>query len=264
MAESRFEYRGDLAVSPVAEALSTIHRYRVPGVLTAVREGIEKKIFVWNGDVIFATSGDRADSLGDFLLRTGRITQENLDRSVELLLLSGGRKRHGEVLVEMGVLTADAMTSVVTEQVRTILFSVFAWEDGEFVFQVGQYRTDELIQLNVPTRQAILEGIRSLPESQAKRYLGLIGASWTILDPKEKADELADVELTPGEREFLERIDGSKTLRDLVAIGPGSAARNACLLYAFVALRLVGRRDSSSGIKKLHWNTAGGSYAAEE
>jgi hypothetical protein len=77
VSSARFEFRGDLALTPLPEVLETIHGYKVPGVLSAMKDGIEKKIFISHGDVIFATSGDRHDSLGDYMLRTARISQEH-------------------------------------------------------------------------------------------------------------------------------------------------------------------------------------------
>ena len=37
--DRKFEYRGDLGVTPLPEILATIHRYRVPGVVIASRDG---------------------------------------------------------------------------------------------------------------------------------------------------------------------------------------------------------------------------------
>ena len=64
----------------------------------------------------------------------------------------------------MGVLTPDQLRQIVTEQVKAILYSVFSWEKGTVTFEVGRFRTDELIQLDVSTPQAIADGIRRLPD----------------------------------------------------------------------------------------------------
>ena len=86
VSESRFEFRGDLSKTPLPEVLQTVHHYRVPGVLVARRGDVEKKIYIWDGDVIFATSSDRSESLGNVLLAKGRLTQEQFDESVRVLL----------------------------------------------------------------------------------------------------------------------------------------------------------------------------------
>ena len=259
MPDSRFEFRGDLSTTPLPDVLQTVHHYMVPGVITATREGLEKKIFISGGDVIFASSGDRADSLGDYLLREGRITQQQMDESVEILLLSGGEKRHGTVLVEMGVLTPQELFDIVTAQVKSIVFSMFDWVEGEVSFQVGKYKTDEVIQLAIPARQVILEGVKSVHD--ARRLVAFLGPSWTVFDPSYAPAEMQDIPLDVGEIRLLQHVDGVKTLRELVALGPGDAAHNAKLIYAFYALKLIARREvAKHSIRKIQWKTAGGEY----
>lgn len=259
----RFEYRSDLAASPLAEVLQTVYHYKVPGLLSAVREGVEKKVYVWDGDVIFATSGDRRDSLGDYLLARERITQEQFDRSVELLLLAAGAKRHGDVLVDMGVLTEDELYRIVLAQVKEIVLSLFGWDEGVVAFTVGKYRTDELIQLSIPIRQMILEGVKSI--ANVPRLVELLGPSWTVFLPAYQAAEISDVGLSPAELRFLAQVDGVKSLKELVKSGPGDAWQNARLLYAFFVMKLIARRDLTSrgAVKKLQWKTTGGDYAPE-
>ncbi len=248
-------------MTTIPEVLQTVHHYKVPGVLSAIRDGIEKKVFIWNGDVIFCTSGDRADSLGDYLLAKGRITKEQFDKSVELLLSSGGQRRHGAVLVSMGVLTPKELFEIVAEQVQSILFSVFDWDQGTVTFQVGQYRTDELIQLHIPARRAILEGIKRVQD--AKRLVALLGPSWTVFDPSYTPQDMVELALDMNELRFLKLVDGVRTLRELIMQGPGDAGFNAKLVFAFHVLKLITRREvTSRAVKKIQWKTSGGDFAS--
>ena len=47
-----FEYRGDLAETPLTEILARISRFAVPGVLKAVRDEVWTEIYIRDGDVI--------------------------------------------------------------------------------------------------------------------------------------------------------------------------------------------------------------------
>lgn len=257
MSTPRFEYRGDLATAPVPEALQTIHRYRVPGVMTVSRGGMAKRIFLWGGEVIFGTSTEREDSLGEFLVRRGTISREDHDRTVPLLLAAAGTKRHGEVLLEVGLVTAETLQEAVAEQVRSIVFSVFPWDEGTVTFQVGQYRTDEIIRLNLPTRRTVLEGVRSIVD--VKPFVARLGPSWTVYSPSYAPADVEGLGLGNEELRFLQRVDGVKSLKELVMHGPADAAGNAGLLYAFHALKLISRREqtSPSGIRKIQWKTGG-------
>lgn len=264
VSDSRFEFRGDLSNTPLPEVLQTVHHYRVPGVLLVRRDAVEKKIYIWNGDVIFASSNDREDSLGNVLLRAGKLTPAQYEESVARLIESRASqetRRHGAVLVDMGLLTPEELFASVTRQVRDILYSVFNWEEGEVSFSVGRYRTDEIIQLEVPTRQAILAGVRSVRD--ARRLVAFLGPSWTVFDPSFNPTEIGDIGLETAEIRLLQQVDGVKTLRELVGLGPADAGHNAKLLYAFFVLKLISRRDvtSRTSVKKIQWSTTGGGYA---
>ena len=184
MSESPFQYTGDLAEEPLPEILRTIHHHRVPGVVTATSGDVVKKIYLMGGNVIFATSSDLHDSLGAYLKKSAIISSGELRVSTSRIDASHG-KRHGELLVEMGVLTPDQLRQIVTEQVKAILYSVFSWEKGTVTFEVGKFRTEELIQLDVSTPQAIADGIRLLPDP--RRVVSRLGPSWTIFERGEVA-----------------------------------------------------------------------------
>lgn len=256
MTEIPFQYTGDLGEEPLPEILRTIHHYRVPGVVTATSRDVVKKIYLMGGNVIFATSSDLRDSLGAYLKQSALISSAELRLSVDRIDPSLG-KRHGELLVEMGVLTPEQLRQIVTEQVKAILYSVFSWEKGGVTFEVGRFRKDELIQLDVPTPQAIADGIRLLPDP--RRVVLRLGPSWTVFDRGEVPVETCGVSWSAAELKLLSLVDGRRTLRDLITAGPGDVSTNAKLVYAFWVLHLVTRRDvNTSGIKRIQWKTSSG------
>ncbi len=263
MPDPESEFRSDLAKTPLAEVLETVRRYRVPGVITVTRQGIEKRIFLWHGDVIFATSSDRFDSLGHYLLKCGLMSQDQFVESSRRLVAAVGTKRLGDILIEMALMDQAKLHAIVLEQVTAIVSELFEWDEGEVTFKVGEYRTDELIKLTIPTRQLILQGVKG--SRDVRRLVSVLGPSWTVFSPAFSVLEIGDVGLTSSEVEYLGLVDGVKTLRELVSAGPGEAAQNAKLLYAFYVLKLVVRRDTDSGrIKKLQWKSAGSGYRPGE
>ena len=94
-------YQTDIAQTPLPEVLVKIHKYRAPGRLDCRRGEEVKRIYLERGDIIFATTNQIAESLGDMLLRTGHISREQYDESLLRVRQTG--KRHGTVLVEMRV-----------------------------------------------------------------------------------------------------------------------------------------------------------------
>src|SRR5512141_723324 len=100
-------YQTDLAQTPLAEILVTIHRYKVPGLVECRNEDQVKRIYLDKGRIIFATTNQLSESLGDMLLAEGRITRPQYDESVQRLKLTG--KRHGTTMVEMRIISAEEL-----------------------------------------------------------------------------------------------------------------------------------------------------------
>ena len=146
MSSDEFVYRSDLQKTPLAEILATVSRYGVPGVLEVEHESVFKRVYLLDGDIIFATSTDRSESLGDYLVRTGEISEEQLQQSSEELANTPGA-RHGEILVKMGFLDQKMLGAAVRTQVQEILWSLFNWGEGRVTFRVGRSRDDEIFKI---------------------------------------------------------------------------------------------------------------------
>src|SRR5438128_9215294 len=100
-------YQTDLAQTPLPEILVKIYRYKVPGVVECRRGTESKRIFLDRGKIIFATTNQIIESLGDRLVRAGRLTQEQYDESVRRLKET--HKRHGVTLIEMGLMSHEQL-----------------------------------------------------------------------------------------------------------------------------------------------------------
>jgi hypothetical protein len=251
--EKKFEYRGDLATTPLAEILATIHRYRVPGVVTASREGRVRRIYLDEGLVVFATSNEREVSLGMQLIRRGFLKPEGLQEAEERRAREG--LKIGQVLLEMGLVTPEKLNEAVSSLIREILWGAFEWDAGDVLFEIGAPRAGELVRIDAPLPEVILEGIRRTAD--ARRLILRLGSSATILEKTPSA--LLDL-FPPPERKFYEAIDGRTSLHHLASRGPGSAPENARVLYAFFCLGLVRKlRGSALGARRIQYKTEGGS-----
>jgi hypothetical protein len=250
--ERKFEYRGDLGMTPLPEILATIHRYRVPGVLSVSRESRLRRIVLDEGVIVFATSNEKEVSLGMLLVRRGILTPE-LAREADALMGEG--LRLGSVLLEMGVLTPEGITLAVVDQVREILWGAFDWDAGEVVFEIGERPATQVVRLDLPIPEAILEGIRRTLD--VRRLVQRLGNAQTILE--KQPGGLLHL-FSPSEKDYYSLVDGKTPLQTLCAKGPGTVPENARLLYAFFCLGLLRKRPGSgvAGAKKIQYRTEGG------
>jgi hypothetical protein len=249
----KFEYHGDLAVTPLAEILATIDRYRVPGIVNVSADGRARRIVVEDGSVIFAASNEKDLGLAAYLLHLGALDAETASE-VEARQTRDGLKI-GQVLLQMGVMTPERLNAAIAGQVREILLGAMEWESGDVVFEIGARRTADFVRMEFPLPDVILEGIRRA--ANVKRLIQRLGSAQAIL---EKTPGAALDRFSAPERAFFDSVDGKTPLQRLCSRGPGGLAENARLLYAFFCLGLLHRaRTMSSGGKKIQYKTEGGS-----
>ena len=246
-------FETDLTQTPLPEILMTVYRYKAPGTVECRRGNEVKEIFLDRGHIVFATSNQVRDSLGDRLLNDGAITRGQYDESVRRLLSSAGGKRQGTILTEMQVLSSEAMLEAVRQQIQEIVWSLFAWDGGSARFVPGRDRHSEFVKLDIPIPQAILEGVRHSPD--AKMLLGRVGTRTTVLAPTGK--EITELVLDEDERHLLQSVDGKRPLGDLVNTAPLAAGVNARLLYAFFVMGMMDVKQSVPIRVKVQTNAAG-------
>lgn len=255
--EKKFEYRGDLAVTPLPEILATIGRYRVPGALSIAFAERQRRIYVDGGLVVFATSNEPEVFLGTYLIRQGMLPEEAVRSAEERL--AGDGVRLGQILLRLELIDRASLDSAIAEQVREILWGGFDWETGEVVFEVGARRSDETIRIDLPIAEVIVAGIRRV--RAVRRLIDRLGSGHGVLERTN--GEIPAGLFAPEEVEFHAAVDARTPLQTLCQKGPGTMAENARLLYAFFCLDLVRVREPA-GVRKLQFRTEGGSLGDAE
>lgn len=251
-------YRANLAETTLPEMLYTIDRFRVPGVIEARNEGVVKQVFVRAGYVVHASSTDRNDSLGEHLMRAGRITQKEHERLTRERMTSS--RRFGELLIESGVLSPAEVFGFIREHVEEIVWSLFYWQKGEVIYGMGDLKEEGVVLIQIPIGQVIVEGIQRAPD--AKLLISRLGSRDTVLEPCFRDEELIEISLDAEAYRLLRLVDGKRSLYELCSQGPKAPAENAKLLYAFRVLHLVRRQQESgqTGPVKIQIKTTGDSF----
>lgn len=249
----RYQYRGELGQTALPEMLYTVYLHRVPGVIECHHEGVLKRVFLREGAVIHASSTDRCDSLGQFLLSSGRVTQEQFTLT-DRIRASSPDKRLGELLIEHGILSPAQLYVGIQEQIRSVVWSLFSWEEGEVAFSIGNFEEADMVRIHLPMCQVILEGVKRTPD--AKALVARLGRKETIFEAIWRTEDLIEVAMLEPELALLRLVDGRRSLYDVCTRGPFSAAENARLIYAFHVLRLIRRKVvDRPGVVKLRLRT---------
>ncbi len=236
-------YEGTLRETSLPEMFFTIFRHRVPGLIDISRDGISKRIFISNGNVLHATSTDRSDRLGAYLYRTGKLSRDELERTMRRREHSGSK--HGQILIEDGLLSPAELYEAIRGQMESIVWSVFTWQDGNFSFKIGEF-TDPTIRIHLPMRQVIMRGVQRIPDIKA--MVAKLGKKTTLLRPVYTTEDLIEIALNKDEYALLRLVDGRRTIFDVCTVGPFGVSENARMLYAYFVLNLVERTETGAGV----------------
>src|SRR5438128_2377975 len=90
-------------------------------------------IYFEDGTIIFAEIRSNPHPLGALLLRTGKITEADLERARDMQQRQGDSRRLGEILVSLGALTRRELQRQVRFQIEEVVFEVMSWRAGNVV-----------------------------------------------------------------------------------------------------------------------------------
>jgi hypothetical protein len=230
----------DVRVIPLADVLGLVHALGTSGFLFFSQRDHAKSVYLHRGEVVFATSNQRVDRLGECLLRAGVITIEQL-REAERRFTPPDR--FGKALVERGFLTPRELWHGVKYQVEEIVRSLFSYTGGMVELWEGDVQPDNVVRLSLPTRRLVAEGIQRRDELM--KFLALLEDPRVVLTPVAGRE----VSLAANERALFDALtrEGSfGALRRRVGLDALSAARVVQLLRLVGAVRVVRTRDDGT------------------
>ena len=229
-------FEGDLRRVQIADVLSFVSMIRASGKLFLRQARLERTLHWKEGEIVFATSNSNEQSLGQFLLRNGKITQEQYEESAQRV---GPNMRHGKALVQMGAISPNDLWWGLKNQAMEIIYSLFTWNEGSFSFvEAAEEVLNERIALSINTSGAIMEGIRRLDETVRIRekitslemvFSKIVGAEPNFQELEMSEDEIA----------VYNNIDGQLTVRGLIAKSELTDFEVTRILFQLLMARLI-------------------------
>ena len=151
---------GNLRTMELSEILQWISSGHKTGTLHLERRSVQKRIVFRKGIIYTSWSNDPRESLGQFLVRDGWISEEQLFRALLQQETEGALL--GAILVSTGILTEAALRQSLQEKAEETIYDLFLWPEGRFEFREGELPT--LIEINMEVTGVIMEGIRRVDE----------------------------------------------------------------------------------------------------
>jgi len=244
--------QGQLGEKLIADLIREVAAKKSSGLLRLSRGKSIKAIFFDSGEPVYAISNISTEQLDHKLIGEGAVTPEQIGRALEL---AGTANRLGPALVEIGALADEQMRRLVSEQVMEIIVSLFAWTQGEYLFD-ERIRAAHDVTLGATTVDILLVGAR-LAAADRQMADAVAPPNALVTRGKSEGFSLDTGKLVPVESYLLSRIESPIHVSE---VGPQSgipeqeAHRAVCTLVSSGFLRLI--RDEA--------DTAQEQAAAEE
>src|SRR5437667_367874 len=220
----------ELGIHDVFQLLDLSRKTGVLRVTSELRHNAGT-VYFEDGAIIFAEIRSNPHPLGALLLRTGKITEADLERGRDMQRRQGDQRRLGEILVSLGAITPRELQRQIRFQIEEVVFELMSWQEGYFSFTEGTLTdlpTDATVR--IPTEALLMEGARRIDEwSRIESRIPHLGVIPTLAPPAAGAER--ELDLLPPECELLAVIDRGRALR----LDPLLVAAHRCLGYALVA-----------------------------
>ncbi|MBU5635569.1 response regulator [Geomonas sp. Red69] len=178
---------GNLEDLGLGEILQIVSLSRRSGVLALQSRGREARVIFRSGQVIRATSSTFQQNLGEVLIQQGVIDLGILKRALSIQADEGYTQLLGVIMVERFGVSADAIESVVREQIENVVYSLFAWAEGTFEFELQEVGDGDNARLD-PVQFMLKQGLNP-------QYLAMEGSR--IIDEQRHRGEGDDEQGTP-------------------------------------------------------------------
>jgi curved DNA-binding protein CbpA len=241
-------FKGRLSRYPLSDILVSLHRTRKTGVLQVRHGTVDKKVFIRQGDIIFAASNYDKDRLGDVLLKNRKISKKQYDRAAEMKRKSG--ISYITILLHMGYLTPADMMSARQLQARRIISSLFLMKDSEFEFIEGMLPREDDMIVNLPIANVIYR------ETKKNADIGLLENY--LLDKvvdfsPNPLNLFENLRISAADKSILSHVNGKRSIRTIVQFSGSSKGVNPVkTIYALLEtrfLRITGPADSHPGAR---------------
>ncbi|MBD3331678.1 DUF4388 domain-containing protein [candidate division GN15 bacterium] len=237
---------GNLKTVSFPDILQLLATGKKSGVLEVGTQSRQKEVAFKSGNIIYASAVNSSeDLLGNMLLRRGKLSKADLDKAITLHRQTG--RQLGTTLVDMGLFSKEEIAECLKLQIEEIVYNLFSWQEGEFIFHEGASPTNAPFLVELSTMNVIMEGTRRIDEwLEIQKVLPPDDVLLALVkNPKINREEIT---LSLDEYKILTLINGERTLPDLINASPMGEFVTCRSVYRLIVNKMVeviGRREET-------------------
>ena len=246
------QIKGDVEVLGISNLLQTLSMAGCKGYLTILLEGQKKVIHFLDEGIRLVSGARRTNPLGEILIRTGKITRDQLDE-----LLAEQRRTAtplGEIVSRRGILDPTVIQSALREQVAEEIYDLFTWSGATFYFAESAGFSAPIdtgplanVILDINVMSLMIEAARRVDE--LARIQSLIPDVRLVAERLELPASLDDASLDRNAIEdILPLVDGERTVGHIIEESLFPKFTVMRTLYGLAQRGVIKIRDRGDGI----------------
>ena len=205
--------KGSLKEASLPDVLQLLSLGMKTGCLSVTHRSNFAYVYFDRGRISFASIVNRRDRLGDILVKSGLLSQSQLEAAIKLQDAMR-EKKLGEILVEMELITREELHRQIRIQIEEAVYFLFTWTQGTFNFEADVRPEEQDLLVSINPESLLLEGARRVDE-------------WSLIEKKIPSFDLvfsldadrlraSGAELTAEQELLVPLIDGQRDAASLV------------------------------------------------
>jgi hypothetical protein len=210
---------------------------RKSGAVDASAHSARVRVFVEDGDIVFAEEGGVGETLGRILVRERVLNEDQYAAAIEWtadLRARGEKARLGEVMVELGFLTPEQLNAALSAQVRHKVVRAIGWAGAQVSFMECHGMLSVAAHHSTPLEPLVLAALRvaerarvdELFDQARSRFVGLRADRAARAQTLER---LTSFRMHDDEDAFARGLDGAWTIDELLEVEEGGVDRAVVL-----------------------------------
>ncbi len=234
---------GEIASINLIDRLIDMWRQQFTGALRFENDGIIKIIYFKGGDVLSASTNDRADSVDEMLMRAGKVTKEHVKQA---LTKRKENETLGDALLNLGFITRKELAWGRRVQVIHVIRSVSEWTAGTYTI-VADYLPKREEGTIFPLPQLIVEMI--VTETERSKFERALESGGVVFEKTPLfAQTFSRLGLNEDADAISSQIDGFRTAAEVAAASKQDTFNAYKLLHALSLLGLIQRPQTGYAV----------------
>ncbi len=227
----------------LVERLIEMWRERFTGAIRFENDGIIKIIYFKDGEVLSASTNDRADSVDEILMRAGKVSREHVKQALAKRKES---ETLGDALLNLGFITRKELTWGRRVQVINVIRSVSEWGAGTFTI-VADYLPKREEGTIFPLPQLIVELI--VTDTDRNKFEKALESGSAVFEKSPEYDKsFRQLGLNEDAEAVMAQVDGQRSASEVASASRQDGFNSFKLLHALSLLGILKRKDVAAPV----------------